>query len=85
MYGEGISREGDLLDLAVAQRVLEKSGAWFSYKGDRLGQGRENAKLALKEHPETLRKIEREVKLKLGMPVRDEQEPAAKAAAAEKK
>jgi recombination protein RecA len=85
MYGEGISREGDLLDLAVAQRVLEKSGAWFSYKGERLGQGRENAKQALKDHPEVLKKLEREVKLKLGIPVRDEQEPAAKAAAADKK
>ena len=84
MYGEGISREGDLLDLAVVQRVVEKSGAWFSYKGDRLGQGRENAKQSLKDHPDVLKKIEREVKLKLGMPVKEE-EPAAKAAAAEKK
>jgi len=46
MYGEGISREGDVLDLAVAQRVIDKSGAWFSYQGDRLGQGRENSKLS---------------------------------------
>jgi recombination protein RecA len=74
MYGEGISREGDLLDLAVAQRAVEKSGAWFSYKGERLGQGRENAKQALKDHPEVLRKIEREVKVKLGLPVREEPE-----------
>jgi recombination protein RecA len=86
MYGEGISREGDLLDLAVVQRVLEKSGAWFSFKGDRLGQGRENAKQALKDHPEMLKRIEREVKVKLGIPVKEEQEPAsAKAAAADKK
>ncbi len=89
MYGEGISREGDVLDLGAAQRVVEKSGAWFSYKGDRLGQGRENAKQSLKENPELLRKIEREVKVKLGMPVREEKvEPAngtAKAAAADKK
>jgi recombination protein RecA len=84
MYGEGISREGDLLDLAVVQRVVEKSGAWFSYKGDRLGQGRENAKQALKEHPDMVKRIEREVKLKLGMPVKEE-EPTAKAAAADKK
>jgi recombination protein RecA len=81
MYGEGISREGDLLDLAVAQRAVEKSGAWFSYKGERLGQGRENAKTALRENPEVLRKIERDVKIKLGLPVREEPEPAnAKAA-----
>jgi recombination protein RecA len=88
MYGEGISREGDVLDLAVAQRVIDKSGAWFSYKGDRLGQGRENSKQSLKENPDLLKKIEREVKIKLGMPVREEQAPAAanaKAASADKK
>jgi recombination protein RecA len=79
MYGEGISREGDLLDLAVAQRAVEKSGAWFSYKGERLGQGRENAKTALRENPEVLRRIERDVKVKLGLPVREEPE-AVKAA-----
>ena len=72
MYGEGISREGDLLDLAVVHRAVEKSGAWFSYKGERLGQGRENAKTALRENPEVLRKIERDVKVKLGLPVREE-------------
>jgi recombination protein RecA len=89
MYGEGISREGDLLDLAVLHRVVDKSGAWFSYKGDRLGQGRENSKQLLKENRELLKKIEREVKIKLGMPVREEPAtPApvnAKAAAADKK
>jgi len=88
MYGEGISREGDVLDLAVAQRVIDKSGAWFSYKGDRLGQGRENSKLSRKENPELLKRIEREVKVKLGMPVREEKPeaaPAAKAATADKK
>ena len=83
MYGEGISREGDLLDLAVVQRAVEKSGAWFSYKGERLGQGRENAKQALKDNPEILRRIERDVKLKLGLPVREEAtEPAANVKAA---
>jgi recombination protein RecA len=76
MYGEGISREGDLLDLAVVQRAVEKSGAWFSYKGERLGQGRENAKTAMRDNPEVLRKIERDVKVKLGLPVREEPEPA---------
>ena len=75
MYGEGISREGDLLDLAVTHRAVEKSGAWFSYKSERLGQGRENAKTALRENPEVLRKIDRDVKLKLGLPVREEPEP----------
>ena len=90
MYGEGISREGDVLDLGSAQSVVEKSGAWFSYKGSRLGQGRENAKQALKENPELLKKIENEVKTKLGLAVRVEKPeaapaPNAKAAAAEKK
>jgi recombination protein RecA len=88
MYGEGISREGDVLDLAVTQRVIEKSGAWFSYKGDRLGQGRENSKQSLKENPQLQQKILREVKIKLGMPVPEEKAqpaPNAKAAAAEKK
>jgi recombination protein RecA len=74
--------------LAVAQRVVDKSGAWFSYKGDRLGQGRENSKQLLKENPTLLRRIEREVKIVLGMPVPAEQ-PAvalnAKAATADKK
>ena len=89
MYGEGISREGDLLDLAVVQRVVEKSGAWFSYKGERLGQGRENSKQLLKENPQMLKRIENEVKVKLGMPVRVEEKAeganGAKAAAADKK
>jgi recombination protein RecA len=81
MYGEGISREGDLLDLAVANRVVEKSGAWFSYKGERLGQGRENAKTNLKENADVLKRIEREVKVKLGIPVREEPEPSTAKAA----
>ncbi|HEY6121209.1 MAG TPA: recombinase RecA [Pyrinomonadaceae bacterium] len=74
MYGEGISREGDLIDLAVVQRVVEKSGAWFSYKGDRLGQGRENAKQTLKDNTELLKKIENEVKVKLGFAVKETSE-----------
>jgi len=88
MYGEGISREGDVLDLAVTQNVVDKSGAWFSYKGDRLGQGRENSKVSLKENPDLLKRIEREVKVKLGLPVREEKAepaPVAKAATADKK
>jgi recombination protein RecA len=67
MYGEGISREGDLLDLAVEHKVIEKSGAWFAYGGERLGQGRENVKQFLKEHPETTRVIEERVRKELGM------------------
>src|SRR5216110_436027 len=93
IYGEGISREGSVLDLATNNRIVEKSGAWFSYKGERLGQGRENSKQTLKDNPEVLRKIENEVKRALGMPVREEvveaapaeQKKAAAAATAEKK
>ncbi len=52
IYGEGVSKEGDLLDLGVAQNIVEKSGSWFSYKGDRIGQGRENARQFLKDNPD---------------------------------
>jgi recombination protein RecA len=57
LYGEGISKEGDVLDLAVERNVVEKSGAWFSYGKERIGQGRENSRLFLKEHPEILQEI----------------------------
>jgi recombination protein RecA len=67
MYGEGISREGDLLDLAVEKRIVEKSGAWFAYGGDRLGQGRENAKQFLRENPDVRRAIEDRVRRELGL------------------
>jgi len=75
MYGQGISREGDLLDLAVDKRIIEKSGAWFAYAGERLGQGRENAKQFLKENPDIRQIIEDRVRKELGL-VR-EQEAAA--------
>jgi recombination protein RecA len=68
MYGEGISREGDVLDLGVVHKVVEKSGAWFSYRGERLGQGRENSKQALKDNASLLRRIENEVRAALGIP-----------------
>jgi recombination protein RecA len=61
MYGEGISREGDILDLAVENQIVEKSGAWFSFADERIGQGRENAKIFLKEHPEVSKAIEERV------------------------
>jgi len=67
LYGEGISREGDLLDLAVNHNIVEKSGAWFSYGGERIGQGRENARTFLKENKDTLVKLEGEVRKKLGI------------------
>ena len=67
MYGEGISREGDLLDLATEQGIIEKSGTWFSYGSDRLGQGRENVKRLLKDKPELYTEIEQRVRKKLGL------------------
>src|SRR5262245_16542181 len=70
MYGEGISRTGDLLDLGVDKRIIEKSGAWFAYNGERLGQGRENAKQFLKDNPDICRAIEDRVRRELGL-IRD--------------
>jgi recombination protein RecA len=67
LYGEGISREGDLLDIAVNSNILEKSGSWFSYKGERIGQGRENARAFLKENKDTMAKLDAEVRKALGL------------------
>jgi recombination protein RecA len=67
MYGEGISREGDLLDLAVDRKIVDKSGTWFAFNGDRLGQGRENVKQFLKDNPEIFKSIEARVRRELGM------------------
>ena len=67
MYGEGISLEGDLLDIAVEHKIIEKSGAWFSYGGERLGQGRENVKTLFKDKPELCAKIEGQVRKALGL------------------
>ena len=64
IYGEGISREGDILDLAVAENIVNKSGAWYAYNGDKIGQGRENAKLFLKEHPDLMEEVEQKVREK---------------------
>jgi recombination protein RecA len=67
MYGEGISREGDLLDKAVERNIIEKSGTWFSYGGERLGQGRENAKAFLKANPATTEAIETKLRAEMGL------------------
>jgi len=67
LYGEGISREGDLLDLAVNANLVEKSGSWFSYKGERIGQGRENARQFLKDNRDTYTKLEGELRKQLGL------------------
>ncbi len=75
-YGEGISREGDILDLAVEKGIVDKSGAWFSYGGDRIGQGRENSRLFLKERPELVNEIEGKVYDVAGIPRKGAKEAA---------
>ena len=67
MYGLGVSKEGELIDIGVDQNIVEKAGAWYSYSGDRIGQGRENAKEYLREHPEIANNIERQVREKFGL------------------
>ena len=72
MYGEGISKEGDLLDLAVDRKIVEKSGTWFAFDGERLGQGRENVKQFLKDNPATFKSMEAKVRKELGLTTADE-------------
>jgi recombination protein RecA len=67
MYGEGISKEGDLLDLAVDRRIVDKSGTWFAFGGERLGQGRENVKQFLRDNPDVFKAIEDRVRKELGL------------------
>ena len=67
LYGEGISREGDVLDLAVLHNVVDKSGAWDSYQGERIGQGRENVRNFLKENKEVFGRVDAEIRKKLGI------------------
>jgi recombination protein RecA len=77
MYGAGISREGEIIDLGSQQGIVEKSGAWYSYKGERIGQGKENARQFLREHPEVARDIEEQIRARL-LPARNK--PQADAA-----
>ena len=74
IFGEGISREGDVLDLAAGNGIIEKSGAWYSYKGDRIGQGRDNSRIFLKENPEVMAQVENDVRTKLGIVAKDQEE-----------
>ena len=67
MFGEGISKEGDILDLAAGVDVIKKSGAWYAYQGEKIGQGRENAKTYLKEHPEVAQEVEAAVRREYGL------------------
>jgi recombination protein RecA len=81
LYGEGISREGDLLDLGVSHNLVEKSGSWFSYHGERIGQGRDNARQFLREHPDLCRNLDSELRKVLGLENLQEQPRKAAAAA----
>ena len=74
IFGEGISREGDILDLAAENGIIEKSGAWYSFKGERLGQGRDNTRTFLKENPDTLKEVETAVREKFGIKSRTPEE-----------
>ena len=74
MFGKGISREGDILDLGVTSNVVQKSGVWFAYNGDKIGQGRENAKIYLSEHPDIMEEIEQKVREHFAVDVSHEDE-----------
>ena len=74
MFGKGISREGDILDLGVTSNVVQKGGAWFAYNGDKIGQGRENAKIYLSEHPDIMEEIEQKVREHFAVDVSHEDE-----------
>jgi recombination protein RecA len=74
IFGEGISREGDVLDLAAENGIIEKSGAWYSYKGERIGQGRDNSRVFLKENPDIMVQIENDVRAKLGIVAKTQEE-----------
>jgi recombination protein RecA len=78
LYGEGISKEGDLIDLGVEQKVVEKSGAWYAFEGERMGQGRENARQFLKENKDIRAKIDTRIRKQLGLPVVETAPAAAK-------
>ncbi len=67
LYGEGASREGDLIDIGVARNMVEKSGSWFSYKGERIGQGRDNARIFLKQNPEKAQDLEQDLRTAIGL------------------
>jgi recombination protein RecA len=67
LYGEGISREGEIIELGVANKIVDKSGAWYSYGKDRIGQGKDNTREYLREHPEMAEEIESKVRAALGV------------------
>ncbi|MBK6789916.1 MAG: recombinase RecA [Rubrivivax sp.] len=77
LYGEGISRHGEIIDMGVAARILEKSGAWYAYNGEKIGQGKDNAREFLRENPDVAREIENKVRESMGIPLLGGEAPAA--------
>ncbi|MBK7460699.1 MAG: recombinase RecA [Betaproteobacteria bacterium] len=77
LYGEGISRQGEIIDMGVAARILEKSGAWYAYNGEKIGQGKDNAREFLRENPDVAREIENKVRESMGIPLLGGEAPAA--------
>jgi recombination protein RecA len=84
LYGEGTSREGEVIELGVLHKIVEKSGAWYAYMGEKIGQGKDNAREYLKEHPEIAREIENKVRAALGVSLLEAPTPSAQDKAAEK-
>ena len=85
IYGEGISRVGEVIELAVKYDVLEKSGSWYAYKGNKIGQGKENTKAYLKENPKIAAELENSIREKLGVAKHKKKEEKAAEVASEKK
>jgi recombination protein RecA len=77
LYGEGISREGEIIELGVAHRIVEKSGAWYAYSGDKIGQGKDNAREFLREHPEIAEEIEGKIRQSVNVPLPTRGKPGA--------
>ena len=77
LYGEGISREGEIVELGVNHRIVEKSGAWYAYAGDKIGQGKDNAREYLREHPEIAEEIEAKIRAAVNVPTPQRLRPDA--------
>jgi len=81
LYGEGISREGEIIDLGVTHKIVDKSGAWYAYQGDKIGQGKDNSREFLRNNPALAREIENKVRVAVGLPEMPPATPAAPAPA----
>ena len=78
MYGEGVSREGEIIDIAASLDILDKSGAWYAYNGEKIGQGKENVKVYLKEHPELRDELEEKIREHYGFGANKNQKDSSK-------